>query len=245
MSPTRNSFPHLDIEEATSPLVDEHSHALQSATSLLNTSLSRRRMMGAGLVAGAALLLSGRRPARALGGGESTNLRFLEEVARMQADFFTRVSFSPTVEGMTQREINTFSQLARQDSEQARWFKLARGRYGVRAFDSFYSLNQSSSRPPTFYRFSAQDLSTRAGLYKLAIRLKETAVGAFHGVVGEGGSPELTQAIAALAGVQNRHLAMLSEDAERAPFVAFVPALSQQEVVNRLTRHGFNTEVLG
>lgn len=241
MSPSSPSF----VDEAATPLVDEHTHALESASRSLGLSLSRRRVLSAGAVAGAALLLLGRRPAHALGGSESTSLRFLEEVERLQADFFTRVALSPTGEGLTERGASTLANIARQDSEQARWFKMARGKYGVTAFDRFYSLNQASSRPPTFYRFNSNDMATGAGLYTLAIRIKETAVGAFHGVVSEGGSPELTQAVAALAGVQNRHLAMLSEDAGRAPFAAFVPALSQQEVVGRLSRYGFNTEVLG
>ena len=51
------------------------------------------------------------------------------------------------------------------------------------------------------------------------------------------------QAIAALAGVQNRHLAMLNELAGKDPFVTYVEAMSLQDAGKALNKFGFGTEV--
>ena len=207
--------------------------------------LSRRTLLTLGALAGAALVLPSLPASAAVAYGDAQSMRFLEEIARIEADFFNRAALSAPADGLSERELNSFSLISRQDAELVRWFKGARRRSGLSAYSSFYTPNQSSSRPMPSYRFGADAFSNRNGLFSMAISLKETAVGAFHGVVGSAHSPELIQAFAALAGVQGRQLAVLRELAGRDPLVAYETSLSRNAVINNLEVYGFNREVLG
>ena len=207
--------------------------------------LSRRALLTAGAVAAVVLSLPAL-PARAdFGYGDIQTLRFLEEVSRLQADFFQKAAISAPAEALPEHDSNTINLLARQDAEVARWFGAARGKYGVSAFDGPASPNQASSRPIPEYRFLGDSFSNRDRILARAIEIKTLAVGAFHGAVGKARDPKLVQAFAALGGVQGRHLAMLSELTGKDPFVAFEKALSGAEVATKLAGYGFNAEVLG
>jgi hypothetical protein len=201
--------------------------------------------LAVGAVAGAALVLPAL-PARAdFPYNDIVAMRFLEEIARLEADFFAKAANSSTADGLQEREVGVLATIARQDAELVRWFRAARGNYGLSAYSTFYTPNLSTSRPLPDYHFGAGTFNTRSGLYSTALLVKETAVGGFHGVVGEADSPKMIQAFAALAGVQGRHLAMLRELAGQNPLVPFEAALSQRVVAQRLDKYGFDREVLG
>lgn len=211
----------------------------------LNLSMSRRTLLVAGGLAAVALALPAF-PARAdFGYGDVKTLRFLEEVARLQADFFQKAAMSAPADALPEREANTINLIARQDAEVMRWFGSARAKYGVSAFDGPSTLNQASSRPLPNYRFSGEPFQNRDRIMARAIEIKTLALGAFHGAVGSSKDPKLIQAFAALGGVQGRHLAMLSELSGQTPFVAFESALSGADVAAQLAPYGFNAEVLG
>lgn len=209
-----------------------------------SASLSRRALLGIGALTGLALSLPAL-PARAdFGYSDIKAMRFLEEMANLEADFFARAAMSAPADGLPEREMNTFNLIARQDNELMRWFGAARGKYGISAFDKFYSLNQSASRPMTQYRFGASTSGTRAQLFARALEIKSTAVSAFHGAVGEVNDPKLVQAFAALAGGQGRHLAMLQELDGKSPFTPFESAMSLRQAANKLARYGLSAEAL-
>ncbi len=206
--------------------------------------LSRRALLTLGLVAGAALTLPAL-PTRAdFPYGDLRTLRYLEEVARLQAGFFSAASLSSPAEALPEREANLINLIAQQDSELVRWFASAQNNYSLGAASTFYTPNMSTSRPIPSYQFGLGTLNTRAAIFARAIELKEASVGAFHGAVGGASSPKMIQAFAALAGVQGRHLAMLQEVAGQEPLVDFEAALSRREAAQRFAKYGFNSEVL-
>lgn len=214
-------------------------------TEFSDPTLSRRTLLAAGAVAAAILALPAL-PARAdFAYGDVKTLRFLEEIARLQADFFQKAAISAPADALPERESNALNLLARQDSEVMRWFAAARGKYGVSAFDGPTTLNQASSRPLPNYRFNGETFKNRDTVLTRALEIKTLAVGAFHGAVGEATDPKLVQAFAALGGVQGRHLALLNDIAGQPPFTPFEAALSVAEVATKLAPYGFNSEVIG
>ena len=193
-----------------------------------------------GAVAGVAALTLPRLGAQAIDLGTPSEMKFLENAAHLQNQFFSRALMSTALDDLTTRDTMTADTIAREDGEQARWFALARARGGL--------LNPRGTRPaslkaPTF-TMSAATYANRARFLDSAIALKTASVGAYHGIVGAGGRPEIVQAIAALAGVQNRHLAMLLELAGKDPFVTYVEPMSLRAAGNALGKFGFGTEVL-
>lgn len=206
--------------------------------------LSRRALLTLGLVAGAALTLPVL-PTRAdFPYSDLRTLRYLEEVARLQAGFFSAASLSTPAEALQEREANLINLIAQQDGELVRWFASAQNNYSMGAASTFYTPNMSTSRPMPSYQFGLGTLSTRDALLSRAIEMKETSVGAFHGAVGGANSPKMIQAFAALAGVQGRHLAMLREVAGQEALVDFEAALSRREAAEQFAPYGFNPEVL-
>src|SRR5262245_49208353 len=100
------------------------------------TGMSRRGFVALSTAAcGAAALLFSNTPAHALGYSDASLLRYLEEVERVELDFFTRAALSGTADGLQERESNALNLLAKQDNEHAYWFKLARRQFGLSAFD--------------------------------------------------------------------------------------------------------------
>lgn len=216
----------------------------QSDSDAAPAGLSRRTLLKLGAIAGAALTLPAL-PARAdFPYHDIRTLRYLEEIARLQSDFFTKAALSSPAEALEEREMNLFNLLAKQDAELKRWFLAARRRYNMGAYSTFYTPNLSTSRPIPSYRFGIGTFTSRGALYAKAIEIKETAVGAFHGAVGDANSPQMIQAFASLAGVQGRHLAMLRELAGQAPLIDFEAAISRRTAAQKFAQYGFNHEVL-
>lgn len=207
--------------------------------------LSRRAVLAAGALAAVALTLPAF-PARAdFNYGDVKTLRLLEEVARLQANFFLKAVMSAPADALAERESSALSLLARQDSELVRWFGSARGKFGLSAFDGPSTLNQASSRRLSEYRFLSETFKNRDTILARAIEIKGLAVSAFHGAVGAAKDPKLVEAFAALGGAQGRHLAMLNELSGQSPFTPFETALSLADVATKLAPYGFNAEVLG
>jgi hypothetical protein len=220
----------------------------ENTTSEDNSSLepqfTRRALFAMGAIAGIALSLPAL-PVRAdVAYGDAISLRFLQEVAQLEADFFARAANSSTAEGFQERELSALALIAKEDAELVRWFKAASATANMGSAWKFYTPNTSTSRPVPVYHFNLNNFETRTGLYSAAIEIKETAVGAFHGIVGQAKEADMIEAFAALAGVQGRHLAMLQELAGQNPFVTTESALSKKTVADNLASYGFNREVM-
>ena len=199
---------------------------------------SRRHLLLLGAV-GAAVLALPALPARALDLGMASELKFLENVQYLQNQFFSRALMSASLDDLSTSENAAIRVIANEDGEQARWFGMARRQAGLMP----RSFNQPASLTEPTFSISASSYAKREPFFQSAIAIKEAAIGAYHGLVGAGGKPEMVQALAALAGVQNRHAAMLKEMAGQDPFVTYVPALSLQEASQTLGKFGFGTEI--
>ena len=140
---------------------------------------------------------------------------------------------------MPQKQIAALLTIAREDGEAARWFGMARSSRGLMPNRNTQA---ASMTQPTFF-INAGNYADRAKFFDSALKIKESVVGAYHGIVGQGGPSDMIQALAAIAGAQNRHWAMLKEMDGRDPFVTYVPALSLQEAGKSLSKFGFGTEV--
>ena len=207
-------------------------------------SASRRGFLALTAAACGAALILGAAPARAMNYGDQQLLRYLEEVERVQQEFFTRASLSGTSDGLAEREANTISMVAHQDAEHVSWCVLASQKFGVGATSRTGSSYMESTRPATTYSFPLKSFERRASLFLLALSLKETSVAAYHGAVARANDPEIVQAIASLAGVEGRHLAMMRELVGQDPFVTYEISLSPRQVASKLSGYGFNMEVL-
>jgi hypothetical protein len=205
---------------------------------------SRRDFLMLGALVGAALVLPQLPAQAAFGYSDTKYLRYLEELQYLQTDFFTKAALSATVDGLSEKEMSVFNLLAKQDAEQSRWFRNARQRFGANAFNKPFSPNMSVSRVTPAYKFPNKTFLTREELYARAIELKEISVSAFHGVVGRANDAEIIQSVAALAGVQNRHLAILKENAGQNPLDSYVAAISPQAAASRLSKYKFAPEAL-
>lgn len=201
---------------------------------------TRRNFLALGAVAGIAAVVLPALPARArdLGlEGLAAPLRFLEAAQYFQGQFFSRALQSGSIDGISPADGKALLTIANQDNEQARWINAVRMQRGLMQG----RMNMSSSlTEPNFAVGGAY--GNRAKFFDSALAIKTAGVGAFHGIVGKGGTADMIQAVAALAGVQNRHLAMLREMAGVDPFDTYVKGISVREASNILSKYGFNTE---
>lgn len=208
---------------------------------------SRRDMLrlgGIGALALSATLLTNMPSAQALAPSDTRALRFLEEVEILQCEFFQRAAASAAAFSLKESEREVIFQLAEQDREHKEWFRLARTKMGVAEFGGFYTPNTSQSRPPRLFNFPAKVFSSRQQMFPFALRLKETATGAYHGLVATARQPEIIEALAALAGVEGRHAAALRQISGLDPApTAFEPALSPEVVMNRLSDFAFKANI--
>lgn len=196
----------------------------------------RRKWLGLSVAACGAALLLASKPVQASSGGDLAALTFLEDLELMQTDFFTRVSSSTAYDGMEQRERDVFNLIASQDREHAAWFRQARSRYGISP-----APGSTSALAPRRFSFPATAFVSRTTLFPLAVSIKDTAVAAYHGVVGNTRDGDLIEALAALAGIEGRHSSAIREIyGINSLETAFEPALSKNEVARRLAPYGFN-----
>ena len=202
--------------------------------------VARRNFLALGAVAGAAAILLPALPARALDLGLeslSAQLRFLEAMQYFQGQFFSRALQSGSIDGLTPANGKSLLTIANQDNEQARWINAVRTQRGL---ISYQGAAPSSLTEPNFAVSGAY--GSRDKFFKSGLAIKTAAVGAFHGIVGKGGTADMVQAVASLAGVQNRHLAMMREMNGMDPFDTYVKGISLQEASKTLAKYGFDTE---
>lgn len=201
---------------------------------------TRRNFLALGAVAGAAALILPALPARARDANLqdlATELRFLEAVQYFQGQFFSRALQSGSIDGLSPANGKAILSIANQDNEQARWINAVRAQRG---FVSYSGAAPASLTEPNFAVGGAY--GSREKFFDSGLAIKTAAVGAFHGIVGKGGGADMVQAVAALAGVQNRHLAMLREMNGADPFDTYVKGISMQEASVTLAKYGFDTE---
>ena len=194
---------------------------------------TRRHFLALGALAGAALVALPALPARA--SSLASELGFLQNAQFFQNQFFSRALSSGLIDPISPAEAKAVLTIAGEDGEQARWFRAARAQ---RALMPARATMPSSLTEPNF-RMNT-NYASREKFFASAITIKSTAVGAFHGLVGKSNEADITQAIAALAGVQNRHLAMLKEMAGLSPFDTFVEPISLQQASVTLSKFGFD-----
>lgn len=222
--------------------------ALPQEVVALETSsgVSRRNFFALSAAAcGAAALLSRTETAQAaMHYNDAKMLRFLEEVERVELSFFNRAALSGTADGMQEREMYGLNGIAKQDNEHVYWFKLAREKFNVGALARNDEPNTPASQEIPTFKFPRSAFETRTGLYALAVSLKETSVGAYQGALQRIDDPTILQAVASLAGVESRHLALIRQLAGQPPFVAYEKALRPEDVRSRLLKYGFHSEVL-
>lgn len=207
-------------------------------TNSVSPATTRRSFLALGAIAGAAAIVLPALPARALDLGLPSELKFLENMQFFQSQFFSRALRSGSVDPISPAEAKAVLTIASEDSEQARWFSALRAQRGL--MPSRATMPSSLTEPNFKMK---NNYASREKFFASAITIKATAVGAFHGIVNKGGSADTVQAIAALAGVQNRHLAMLREMAGLDPFDTYVEARSMKEADSTLSKFGFGTAV--
>ncbi len=196
---------------------------------------TRRHFLALGAVAGAAAILLPALPARALDAGLGAQLKFLEATQYFSSQFFSRALQSGSIDGISPAQGKALLTIANQDNEQARWINAVRTQRGLMPARPNAP---ASLTEPNFTVAGAY--GNRAKFFDSALAIKTASVGAFHGIVGMGGQAELIQAVAALAGVQNRHLATLREMTGTDPFDTYVEGVSMRDTSKTLVKYGFN-----
>jgi len=207
-------------------------------------SRSRRAFLGLGAAACGAALVLGQSPSYASTHGDVHLLVFLHQVEELQLSFFNLASISGLVSGLKEGEGDIFHAIAHHDQEHVRWIEFAVQKLGQGEMDGKGPSNLSDSSTVPTFQFADGTFEHRDHLYAAALEIKEIAVGAYQGAIARATKPDLIQAIAALAGVEGRHLALLREKSGSDPFVPYEAALAPHEVAHRLRGYGFASEVI-
>lgn len=88
------------------------------------------------------------------------------------------------------------------------------------------------------YRFGA--MNSRDSILREALRLKTASASAWTGAAGEADAGEIASAFASLAGIQNRHRALLADALGEPALMAMAPTLSVRDARRQLERFGFD-----
>ncbi len=210
-------------------------------------SLTRRRFLALGAVAGATTVIASGARADILDGLKKfldldpIVLNYAHELEEFQSEFFTRVTVSAVYQELTSRERGVFNAIASQDRAHFEALEALRNRIGARAGGRFNSSNASASSRPRNFTFPGSAFRDRQKMYNLAVEIKENSVGAYHGAVDLLREKRtLLEPAAAIAGVDGRHLVVLRELAGLDPIpMSFEVQISPQTVGNRLAKYGF------
>lgn len=209
---------------------------------------SRRRLLGMGVLGGAALATGvlGAKPASAdivdfldrLLDLDPIVINFAFELEELQVDFFERAALSRGFGQLSSREQSTFNLIGMQDRQQFEKLGQLRTKLGVKSADHFESTNASASRRPRHFDFG-DAFNSRESLMETAVEIKGLAVASYHGAVNHVDRGNLTLA-AAIAGTDGRHLAVLRELAGLDPVpTSFEEAISPQDTGRMLGKYGF------
>ncbi len=202
---------------------------------------SRRAFLGRGALAGGALavgaLVLPALPAHALtfSYGDARLLAFLLEVQELQSEYFTRAALTMIADGLTAGEANTLNTIAKQDGEQRRWCKLALRKFAL----ANNGLPSTMSGGFGSKRYSFGVMNSRESILREALRLKTASASAWVGAAGEADKGEIASAFASLAGVQNRHRALLADALDEPALMAMAPTLSVSDARRALEHFGF------
>jgi hypothetical protein len=203
---------------------------------------SRRAFLGHSALATAGVMALGTLslpalPARALSfsPGDARTLEFLTRLQNLQSDFFARAVASTTADGLREGEGSALNLIAQQDGEQMRWCKMARNRFT----SAPNQMPSTLSGGIKMNRFKFGQLDTRDDLLREALSLKTTSASIWTGAVANTNGSELVSALASLAGVQNRHRAMLANILGEEALLAYAPTLSLSEGRTELEHYGF------
>jgi len=204
---------------------------------------SRRAFLGRSALASAGVLALGTLtlpalPAHALSfsPGDARTLEFLTRLQNLQTEFFLRAVASTTADGLREGEGSALNLIGQQDGEQMRWCQLAERKFAGPQNE----LPSTMSGGIPMNRFKFGQLDTRASLLREALNLKTTSAGIWTGAVAGAGRGELVSALASLAGVQNRHRAMLAHISGETALLPYAPALSMDEGRRQLERYAFS-----
>lgn len=206
-------------------------------------SSSRRAFLGkSALVGGGALALGAivlpSLPARATDFeyGDARLLEFLLKVQALQSDYFATAALTTSAQGLTSSEANILNTLAKQDEQQKRWCKGA-----LRKFAMGQGMPSTMSGGFHAKRYSFQIMKTRETLLRDALRLKTASASAWTGAAGRADDGEIAAAFASLAGVQNRHRALLAEMLGEPAIMAMAGAMSMRDATVELDKYGFSS----
>ncbi|RYX84586.1 twin-arginine translocation signal domain-containing protein [bacterium] len=199
---------------------------------------SRRAFLGRGALAGGALAIGTLAlpalPAHALSfsGGDAQLLAFLLEVEKLQCEYFKNASLN---KALTETEANIFIFIARQETDQKNWCRLALRKFAV----DNHGLPSTMSGGLEEKHYGFDTVGSRDSVLREAIRLKKASASAWLSAAGEADAGEIVSAFASLGGVQNRHLAVLSN----ALGETTIPSLSVSEARRELAHFGFDSPV--
>ena len=204
---------------------------------------SRRAFLGRSALAGGALavgtLALPALPAHALdfSYGDAKLLAFLLEVQALQSEFFTRVSLAKVADGLTLEEANALNLIAKQDGEQKRWCKLALRKFAI----SQNGLPSTLSGGFTRKRYIFVPMTSRDTILRQSLRLKKASAAAWNNAAGDADEGEIVSAFASLAGIQNRHCALLADALDEPALMAMAPTTSMRDSRKELGYFGLNT----
>jgi hypothetical protein len=209
---------------------------------------ARRRLLGMGVLGGAALA-TGVLSAKPANAGlldvldrfldlDPIVINFAYRMEELQCDFFTRAAYSKGFGQMSARERSAINLIAMQDREQFEALGAVRQKLGIKNYNHYDQPNASASPSPRNFTFG-NAFNSRTDLLNTAIEIKGLAVASYHGAVNLIDRGNLTLA-AAIAGTDGRHLSVLRELAGMDPVPSsFEEAKSPQETGRLLSKYGF------
>ncbi len=211
-------------------------------------SAARRQFFAVGAGAAGALMLNAAMPAHADIVSALGKILYLEpivvnfalEMEELECDFFNKAIISPAYAHFDEYEQNAFNLIAQEDEQHVCSLKELRDKLGDKSGNSFSETrNMSHTFETPAFTYPGGTFHSRGDLLNTAVRIKESAVFAYHGAVPLVGHHVLAAA-AAIAGVEGRHAAVLrlmnGMDPVPSPFET---AVSAQKIGFDLGEYGF------
>lgn len=209
---------------------------------------ARRRLLGMGVLGGAALA-TGVLSAKPANAGlldvldkfldlDPIVINFAYRMEELESEFFNRATKSRGFGQMSGREQGAIALIAQQNREQFEAIGRLRQRLSIKNYDHYDQPNASASPSSRSFTFG-NAFNSRDELLKTAVEIKGLAVASYHGSVNLIDRGNVTFA-AAIAGTNGRHLSVLRELAGMDPVPSsFEEAKSPQETGRLLGKYGF------
>ncbi len=168
---------------------------------------------------------------------DPTVLNFAFAIEELQTDFFSRVSRAYGYSQLSGEERAAFSLMGSQDMAHKDILYALRDAIGAKDAGSFETLNASESRRPRIFTYP--QLNSREQLLAAALDIKENTLFTYHGAVGLLGNKKLLSTAVAIAGIEGRHVAILSQFVGQSPVPApFEGAINATVAGNRFAKYG-------